>query len=212
MKAGETMNDYFTRTLTIANKMKENGEHKSETEIVEKVLHSMTSKFNYVVCHIEEAQDTTDLFIDELQSSLLVHEQKMLNPEEEQALKSDEWFLDSGCNNHMCNKKDYFADLNDLGQLQEKGLTILVQHNHCKVYHSEKGVIIQSVMSSNRMFKVAAVSLPSTPTCFNTTTKDIGHLWHCRYGHLSFNGLNTLKQKEMIFELPRLIQPVERKN
>ncbi|KAL4325347.1 hypothetical protein GQ457_11G023670 [Hibiscus cannabinus] len=87
MKVGETVNDYFSRTLTIANKMKANGEHKSETEIVEKVLRFMTSKFNYVVCSIEEAQDTTDLSIDELQSSLLVHEQKMLNPEEEQALK-----------------------------------------------------------------------------------------------------------------------------
>ncbi|KAL4378121.1 hypothetical protein GQ457_02G036680 [Hibiscus cannabinus] len=274
MKAGETVNDYFARTLTIANKMKADGEHKSETEIVEKVLRSMTSKFNYKVCSIEEAQDTTDLSIDELQSSLLVHEQKMLNPEEEQALKwechsqesnytessdemllmarvgdeslkSDEWFLDSGCSNHMCYKKDYFADLNEefvdsvklrnnasltvkgkgnvrlqidnniqiitevfyvpelknnllsLGQLQEKGLAVLIQHNHCKVYHSEKGVIIQSVMSSNRMFKIAAVSLPSAPTCFNIATEDIGHLWHCRYGHLSFNGLNTLKQKEM---------------
>ncbi|KAL4295748.1 hypothetical protein GQ457_12G010900 [Hibiscus cannabinus] len=331
MKAGETVNDYFARTLTIANKMKANGEHKSETKIVEKVLRSMTSKFNYVVCSIEEAQDTTDLSIDELQSSLLVHEQKMLNPEEEQAikvtygdsstrgrghgryrgrgrrrgrttfdkstiecykchklgnfqwechsqennytessdemflmarvgdesLKSDEWFLDSGCSNHICNKKDYFADLNEefvdnvklgnnaslavkgkgnvrlqiynnihvitevfyvpklknnllsLGQLQEKGLVVLIQHNHCKVHHSEKGVIIQYVMSSNRIFKIATVSLQSAPTCFNTATKDIGHLWHCRYGHLSFNGLNTLKQKEIVFELPRLIQPLK---
>ena len=47
----------------------------------------MTPKFNYVVCSIEEAQDTRRLSIDELQSSLLVHEQRMISPEEEQALK-----------------------------------------------------------------------------------------------------------------------------
>jgi hypothetical protein len=25
----------------------------------------------------------------------------------------DLWFLDSGCSNHMCGKKDYFSDLNE---------------------------------------------------------------------------------------------------
>ncbi|KAJ1375777.1 gag-polypeptide of LTR copia-type [Sesbania bispinosa] len=87
MKAGETVNDYFARTLTIANKMKANDENKSDSEVVEKILRSMTPKFNYVVCSIEEAQDTSTLSIDELQSSLLVHEQRMIIPEEEQALK-----------------------------------------------------------------------------------------------------------------------------
>lgn len=329
MKAGETVNDYFARTLMIANKMKANGENKSDTEVVEKILRSMTPKFNYVVCSIEEAQDTSRLSIDELQSSLLVHEQRMISPEEEQALKvtygessnrgrgrsgyrgrgrgrgranfdkstvecfnchklghfqwecqskesnhteiseemllmarvgdeqlqSDDWFLDSGCSNHMCNRKEYFADLNEqfadnvklgnnailvvkgkgnvrlqinnqiqvitevfyvpdlknnllsVGQLQEKGLAVLIQHNSCKVYHPERGVIMKSAMSSNRMFKIVAVSLASGTTCFNTITEDVGQLWHCRYGHLSFNGLNTLQQKEMVVGLPQLIKP-----
>ncbi|KAG8474313.1 hypothetical protein CXB51_033967 [Gossypium anomalum] len=87
MKAGETVNDYFTRTLTIANKMKANGENKSDRVVVEKILRSMTTKLNYVICSIEEAQDTSNLSIDELQSSLLVHEQRMISPEGEQVLK-----------------------------------------------------------------------------------------------------------------------------
>jgi len=58
--------------------------------IVEKVLCSMTSKFNYVVFSIEESNDVTTLTIGEPQSSLLVHEQRMqsqLVKDEEQALK-----------------------------------------------------------------------------------------------------------------------------
>ena len=49
----------------------------------------MTPKFNYVVCSIEESKDTSMLSIDELQSSLFVHEQRMTNTvhEEEHALK-----------------------------------------------------------------------------------------------------------------------------
>ena len=88
MKEGETVDDFFARTLTIANKMKAHGEKMSQTIINEKILRSMTSKFNYVVCSIEESNDLDTLTIDELQSSLLVHEQRMNGHRgEEQILK-----------------------------------------------------------------------------------------------------------------------------
>lgn len=48
----------------------------------------MSEKFNYVVCSIEESKDIDQLSIDELQSSLIVHEQKFTKHSgEEQALK-----------------------------------------------------------------------------------------------------------------------------
>lgn len=47
-----------------------------ESTIVEKVLRSMTPRFNYVVCSIEESNNVNNLAIDGLQSSLLVHEQR----------------------------------------------------------------------------------------------------------------------------------------
>ncbi|XP_022951631.1 uncharacterized protein LOC111454387 [Cucurbita moschata] len=88
MKAGDFVNEYFARTLSIANKMNLNGENKEDVEVVEKILRSMTAKFDYIVCSIEESKDTTILTIDELQSSLLVHEQRMSSHfEEEYALK-----------------------------------------------------------------------------------------------------------------------------
>ena len=74
MKAGESVNNYFARTLTIANKMKANGENKGDTAVVEKILQSLTQKFDYVVCSIEESRDIDTLIIDELQNSLIVHE------------------------------------------------------------------------------------------------------------------------------------------
>jgi hypothetical protein len=37
----------------------------------------LAPKFDYVVCSIEESKDIDALSIDELQSSLLVHEQKI---------------------------------------------------------------------------------------------------------------------------------------
>ena len=59
------------------------------TTILEKILRTLTEDFNYVVCSIEESKDIDTLSIDELQSSLLVHEQKMnkSSSKEDQALK-----------------------------------------------------------------------------------------------------------------------------
>ena len=50
----------------------------------------MTLKYNYVVWSIEESKDVDELLLDELQSTLLVHEQKMnhSSTSEDQALKS----------------------------------------------------------------------------------------------------------------------------
>ena len=88
MKEGESVDAYFTQTLIIANKMKIHGENMQQVMIIEKILRSMTSKFDYVVCSIEESNNLDTLTIDELQSNLLVHEQRMNGHEgDEQALK-----------------------------------------------------------------------------------------------------------------------------
>lgn len=88
MKEGEYVNSYFARTLAVAKKMKSCGEKFQETTITEKILRSLTKDFNYVVCNIEESNNLDMLSLDELQSNLLVHEQRMgTHVEEEQALK-----------------------------------------------------------------------------------------------------------------------------
>ncbi|KAF2305158.1 hypothetical protein GH714_002665 [Hevea brasiliensis] len=66
IKMGESVSDYFSRTMAIANKMWIHGEKLEDVTIIEKILHSMKSKFNYVICSIEESKDTNELSIDEL--------------------------------------------------------------------------------------------------------------------------------------------------
>ncbi|XP_073291061.1 uncharacterized protein [Primulina huaijiensis] len=306
--------------------------------IIEKILRSMTSRFDYVVCSIEESNNLDILTIDELQSSLLVHEQRMnghggdeqalkvtydnrvggrggdrargasrgrgrgrgrqafnkamvecykchqlghfqyecpkwekeanyaeLEEKEEMLLTSYVelnqsrreyiWFLDSGCSNHMCANKQWFSDLDEefqqsvtlgnnskmavlgkgnirmqiagviqvitdvfyilklknnllsIGKLQERCVAILIQHGVCRIYHPKKGLIMQTAMSANRMFILLARILPTAPICFQTILEDNTHLWHCRYGHLSFKGLRTLQNKQMVRGLPQLKAP-----
>ncbi|XP_050889895.1 uncharacterized protein LOC127095219 [Lathyrus oleraceus] len=88
MKSGESVTDYFSRMMAIVNKMRIHGDKTTDVTVVEKIFRSLTLKFNFVVCSIEEANDVDELSIDELQSSLLVHEKKINQQEkEEQALK-----------------------------------------------------------------------------------------------------------------------------
>lgn len=74
MKSDESIIDFFARTLGTVSKMRSNGGTIEEVKVVEKILRSLTSKFDYVVYSIEESKIVVKLRDDELQSSLLVHE------------------------------------------------------------------------------------------------------------------------------------------
>lgn len=43
-----------------------------------------------------------------------------------------------------------------LGQLHERGLIVLFKSNCCKIYHPERGLLFESRMTNNRMFKLMA--------------------------------------------------------
>lgn len=72
MKKGESIEEYFSSTLAIVNKMCIHVDKIEDVAMEEKSLISMTSKFTYVVCSIEESKELDQLSIEELQSSLLV--------------------------------------------------------------------------------------------------------------------------------------------
>ncbi|XP_073260147.1 uncharacterized protein [Populus alba] len=124
--------EYFYRVMTAANKMRVYREEMEDVKIVEKILRTLTEKFNYIVCCIEESKDIDKLSVDELQSSLIyecpfwnkkVNYAKDIDEEEEMLLMSyveenkakerDAWFLDSGCSNHMCGDRTMFSWLDD---------------------------------------------------------------------------------------------------
>ncbi|GKV32516.1 hypothetical protein SLEP1_g41114 [Rubroshorea leprosula] len=89
MKEGETVTDYFSRTMAIVNKLRTHGDKTQDVTVVEKILRSMTPKYNFVVYAIEEANDLDEMSLKELESSLLVHERKLNRQEQnEQALKA----------------------------------------------------------------------------------------------------------------------------
>jgi hypothetical protein len=57
-------------------------------------------------------------------------------------------------------------------------------------------------MSANRMYIISAPVI--IPMCLKVSNERETQLWHDRYGHLSYKGLNTLVKKEMVKYLPDL--------
>ncbi|KAK9077208.1 hypothetical protein SSX86_005544 [Deinandra increscens subsp. villosa] len=338
MKEEESVSDYMNRVMTVANDMRNYGEDMTDVKIVEKVLRSLTELYNFVVCTIEESKDTDTLSVDELQSSLMVHEQKLkkkvntndqvMKVEHEESgayrgrgrgrnssnrsrgrgrggrgrgdwdkssvecykchqmghfsyecpkgeksvnyaefddtedillmtyanLESNEhkgtWFLDSACSNHMTGFKEWFIKLdenyrhtvrlgNDLrltvkgigdvrmevegntqvvsrvyyipeltsnllsiGQLQEKDLTIIIKQGLCRIYHADRGLIVTSNMTRNRMFLVNAVAKPMVNECHKIDAEINTQIWHRRLGHVNHKFIRTMQYKHMVNGLP----------
>jgi hypothetical protein len=77
MKPWKSVDDYFSKTLAITSKMKLHGDIMKDVTMVEKIPWSMTIKYNYIFCLIEESNNIDSLSIDELYNSLHVHKQKL---------------------------------------------------------------------------------------------------------------------------------------
>ncbi|GKU89839.1 hypothetical protein SLEP1_g3924 [Rubroshorea leprosula] len=90
----EYVDDYFARTMAIANKMRIHGENLEDVAIVEKILRGESSNF----AKHNEKNDESFLFM-------------ACHPKE--VSKKNVWYMDTGCNNHMCKDKSAFSDLDE---------------------------------------------------------------------------------------------------
>ncbi|GJY60111.1 retrovirus-related pol polyprotein from transposon TNT 1-94 [Tanacetum coccineum] len=165
MKPDEPVSDYFSRVMAIVNKMRIHGDKTEDVTVVEKILRSLTMKFNFVVCAIEESKDVDELSLDELQSSLMVHEQKQEKKDRREKEKESRrieqefgtwtqrfYVLGKGEATvvtehnvtHNMSSVLYVLDLKtnllSIGQLQEKGHEISIKKGVCKILHDEFGI------------------------------------------------------------------------
>ncbi|XP_057443850.1 uncharacterized protein LOC130736004 [Lotus japonicus] len=77
MEKSETISKFFTRLQTLSNQMKANGEVMNDQILVEKVLRSLTTRFDHIVTTIDKSKDLETIKIEELQGSLEAHEMRL---------------------------------------------------------------------------------------------------------------------------------------
>lgn len=77
MDDDETISFYFTKTLMIVNQMRRYGEKLDDVRVMEKILRSLSSKFDNVVVAVEESKDLNNMTVDELMATLEIHKQRI---------------------------------------------------------------------------------------------------------------------------------------
>eukprot|EP00253_Pinus_taeda_P022060 PITA_22060 len=109
------------------------------------------------------------------------------------------------------------CNLLSIGQLVHKGYNVYFVNDVCTIMDiaPSKRCIAEVKMTRNRMFplriradlknknEIAAVMQEA----FQSQPKDENWLWHLRFGHLNFGGLNLLSRKGMVRGLPLIEKP-----
>ncbi|XP_019432432.1 PREDICTED: uncharacterized protein LOC109339448 [Lupinus angustifolius] len=92
MEDSDSVAEYMTKILALSNQMRSCGKVLKEKSLVEKVLRTLTCKYDHIVVAIEESKNLEELKIEELQASLESHELRLKerNPEKtgDQALQA----------------------------------------------------------------------------------------------------------------------------
>ncbi|XP_073219922.1 uncharacterized protein [Cicer arietinum] len=74
MEEDEVVADYFNRVQVVVNQMRTNGESLTEVVIIEKILITLTQRYDHIVVAIEESKDLDKMKVEDLQGSLEAHE------------------------------------------------------------------------------------------------------------------------------------------
>ncbi|XP_073224767.1 uncharacterized protein [Cicer arietinum] len=74
MEEDEVVVDYFNRVQVVVNQMRTNGESLTEVVIIEKILRTLTQRYDHIVVAIEESKDLDKMKVEDLQGSLEAHE------------------------------------------------------------------------------------------------------------------------------------------
>jgi hypothetical protein len=95
-------------------------------------------------------------------------------------------------------------NLLSVGQLVEHGYSVIFEGKGCAIYNKGRNreLMQKIIMGRNRSFPITFKY--KEHSALKATTTDEALLWHRRLGHLNFQSLNLLHQKNMVGGLPQI--------
>ncbi|KAH9697084.1 hypothetical protein KPL71_023464 [Citrus sinensis] len=228
IKASESISDYFTRVVTVSNKLKRNGEELKEVRIIEKILRSVDSKFDHIVVTIEETRDLEDMTIEQLQrrkekkaSTTRKGTMSEVEVEDEvEVVVMDEVGISTTTTTPIIPKeKAQLEDEAEAIQDREKNGeddTLLLARNDTSGGQENTWYLdtcASNHMSGNRSMFVQLSESVNGSVTFGDDSKvpvkgrDPSWIRHLRYGHFNFRGLDLLFKKNMVKGLPYINHP-----
>jgi len=92
------------------------------------------------------------------------------------------------------------SNIISLGQLEERGCKIVLEDGFLWGYDRQRMLIMKVPRAANRLYILNLDRVD--PVCLFSSMDDSSWKWHARYGHLNFQALRQLGQKEMVRGLP----------
>ncbi|PWA54556.1 ribonuclease H-like domain, Reverse transcriptase, RNA-dependent DNA polymerase [Artemisia annua] len=94
------------------------------------------------------------------------------------------------------------SNLLSLGQFTEIGCKVVMEDDELRIYDMDDKIFIKVTRQRNRLYK-ASLRI-GTPVCLLANLKDGTLLWHARLGHLNFESLKFMAQRELVQGIPAI--------
>ncbi|KAL0350166.1 UNVERIFIED_CONTAM: Retrovirus-related Pol polyprotein from transposon RE1 [Sesamum radiatum] len=130
MKDSETIDEYYTKVRELVNQLKAYGEDIPEKRVVEKLLISVTEKYDPIVTTIEETKDITTLTVTELVGSLEAYEKRRSRREENSLENAFQSKLNMRSQNSNRKEKNFKSTMEDKKKQNMRPCRICKRTNH----------------------------------------------------------------------------------
>ncbi|KAK4402482.1 Retrovirus-related Pol polyprotein from transposon TNT 1-94 [Sesamum angolense] len=130
MKDSETIDEYYTKVRELVNQLKAYGEDIPEKRVVEKLLISVTEKYDPIVTTIEETKDITTLTVTELVGSLEAYEKRRSKREENSLENAFQSKLNMRSQNSNRKEENFKSTMGDKKKQNMRPCRICKRTNH----------------------------------------------------------------------------------
>ncbi|GJW60347.1 zinc finger, CCHC-type containing protein [Tanacetum coccineum] len=103
---------------------------------------------------------------------------------------------------HVYYIPDLKSNLLSLGQFAEIGCKVVMKDDELRLYDMDNKIFMKVTRQRNRLYK--ANLRIGTPVCLLANLKEDTWLWHARLGHLNFESLKSMAQRDLVHGIPSI--------